>query len=222
MEPPVRLARGLQRRRQRQHALAPEALLAEIVLARRRAALHGARLFAVDLASRQQRPPTRAHEVGFPVPVDEQHHPRPAHEGSRVGADQPGDHSAVAGGAEVDVARLDANPDQALLRGEVGQVHGERLAVAAQQVVDEVALVAAAQRRKQAAVLLDQALPLLGEERHQHQQHHAHAAQEHDRERERDLAAQAQVGQRTQQPLHLSPSQPRGRARGPSGVGSTA
>src|SRR3990172_3718375 len=64
-----------------------------------------------------RRPPPGRKEIGFPVPVDQQDHPGPADEGIRVRADEPPDHAAVAGRAEVEIARLDAHPHAPLLRG---------------------------------------------------------------------------------------------------------
>ncbi len=102
-------------------------------------------------------------------------------------------------------------------------MHGERLRVVEELVVDELALVVAAQRREQPLVLVDEALALAGEHRHEEGDEGGHAGEEHEGERDRHLAAQAQVAKPPEGAAHGSPSQPRTSARGrPPSPDSTA
>ena len=222
VEPPVRLPRRRERRHEGQDPLAAEARLAELVLPRRRPAARRQRLLALDAAAGEERPAARAHQVGLAVPVHQQHDLGPREEGRRVRTEEAEDDRRIGGRAEVEVDGLDPGPQDPLLRREVREVQGQRLAVSLELVVDELALVVAAQRREQPLVLLEQPLALGGEDRGEHEEERGEAEQEHDREGERHLAAQAQVAQRPQDGLHGSPSQPRTSARGdPSGVFST-
>ena len=222
VEPPVGLARRGERRHEGQDPLAAEARLAELVLPGRGPAARRQRLLALDAAPGEERPPARAHQVGLAVPVHEQDDLGLPEEGLRVGPQQPPDDGDVGGRSQVEVPGLDPGPQDPLLPREIGEVQRQRLAVSLELVVDELALVVAAQGREQPLVLLEQPLALGGEDRGEHEEEGDEAEEEHDREGERHLAAQAQVAQRPQEGLHGSPSQPRTSARGgPSGVFST-
>ena len=171
VQPPVRLARRREGRHEGQHPLAAEARLAELVLPGRGPPPAGSASSRRTLAAGEERPAARAHEVGLAVPVHEQDDARAARgSGSRVRRPAsrrmtPRRRSRRGRGRRPRSAPTGSPPAPRGRRGAAAS--DSRLLL--ELVVDELALVVAAQRREQPLVLLEQPLALGGEHRREHE-----------------------------------------------------
>ena len=159
---------------------------------------------------------TRPDEQSLSVGPHEKDEAGLGREGRRFLAQELADRAGICSGGKVDPLRFQPHPEQPRLRGQVGQVDGERIRVLAEQVVDEVALVAGPQGGEQALVLLDEACPLLAKERHEEHEEGRHHEGEHHGQGERDLGVQPKIAEEAPQTRHPS-APPPSRGRGPRG-----